>query len=235
MIYTVSDLHGAAPDDLERLLDRAGFSDADWLYVLGDVIDRRGDGGVGLLLRLTEMTNAQLILGNHEAMLLSCDFVFDEITEESVENLDEDKMSRLSNYMYNGGGVTLQSLKKLMRADPQTFSGLLEYLREAPLYETVTAGGRDFVLVHAGLGNFSADKRLCDYAPDELLWERPDPADRYFEDALTVLGHTPTLFYGEEHKGSIFKTDTWIDIDVGAAGNYPPALLRLDDLNEFYL
>jgi hypothetical protein len=29
-------------------------------------------------------------------------------------------------------------------------------------------------------------------------------------------------------------TDTWINIDTGAAGGYPPMLLRLDDLKPIY-
>ena len=32
----------------------------------------------------------------------------------------------------------------------------------------------------------------------------------------------------------MFRTDTWIDIDTGAAGGGAPMLLRLDDLQPFY-
>ena len=50
---------------------------------------------------------------------------------------------------------------------------------------------------------------------------------------MTVLGHTPTGYrFGTA--GRMFVTDTWIDIDVGAAGGNPPMLLRLDDLKAFY-
>lgn len=38
----MSDLHGYP-------LEKAGFSDDDFLYILGDVIDRNGDGGVEML------------------------------------------------------------------------------------------------------------------------------------------------------------------------------------------
>ena len=33
----------------------------------------------------------------------------------------------------------------------------------------------------------------------------------------------------------MFCTDTWIDIDTGAAGGGAPMLLRLDDLRPFYV
>ena len=34
--------------------------------------------------------------------------------------------------------------------------------------------------------------------------------------------------------GKIVRTDSWIDIDVGAGAGQHPALLRLDDMKEFY-
>lgn len=108
-IYVTSDLHGLPLSKLKQLLDNANFNHkTDWLFILGDVIDRQNDGGVEILKWLTEQPNIQLILGNHEAMLLSCDFVFDEITDKSIEQFDSKKMELLMNYMQNGGGVTLK-------------------------------------------------------------------------------------------------------------------------------
>ncbi len=234
-IYVTSDLHGLLPSELLRLLQKAGFSDADWLYILGDVIDRENDGGIELLKWCLLQPNVQLLLGNHEAMLLSCEFVFDEVTKESLDAFSAEKLELLQNYMQNGGDVTLASLKRLNREDRETALQLFEYLHEAPLFETVTAGGRDFVLVHGGLENFSPDKKLSDYTADELLWCWPMLSDRYFDDALTVFGHTPTVSFGPMHKGKILRTETWIDVDVGVPYGNPPALLRLDDLREFYL
>ena len=78
MIYVASDLHGYPLEKFEKLLENAGFSDDDFLYILGDVIDR-GDEGVEILKWLAFQDNAQLILGNHEAMMLACDFLFEEM------------------------------------------------------------------------------------------------------------------------------------------------------------
>ncbi len=41
MIYCVSDIHGDL-DKLERMMELIRFSDADHLYIIGDVIDRGG-------------------------------------------------------------------------------------------------------------------------------------------------------------------------------------------------
>ncbi len=235
MIYVTSDLHGLPLSKLKELLKKVNFSDNDWLYILGDVIDRQNDGGVEILKWLLEQSNVQLILGNHEAMLLSCDFIFEKITEESVENFGKEQMELLNNYMLNGGDVTLKALKKLKDKSPDTVEYIIEYLKEAPLYETVSAGEKDFLLCHSGLDNFSPEKAPEDYTVDELLWAWPEIDDRYYDDIITVFGHTPTMSYDKNMKGKILKTDTWIDVDVGVPYGNPPAILRLDDLQEFYL
>lgn len=84
------------------------------------------------------------------------------------------------------------------------------------------------------IGRFDRNKTLSSYAADDFLWTWPELSDEYFDDVITVFGHTPTLVYGEEYTGKILKTRTWIDIDAGVAYGQKPALLRLDDLKEFY-
>lgn len=235
MIYVISDLHGYPLEKFKKLLKIAEFSDDDFLYILGDVIDRNGDGGVEMLYWLMEQSNIQLLLGNHEAMLLACKFVFDEITDESIEALNEDKITLLNNYMLNGGDVTLKSLSMLGKKSPEAVRDIYDYLADAPLYEAVTAGENDFILVHGGLENFRKNKKLSEYTAEELIWCWPELEDEYFDDIITVFGHTPTMSYGDENKEKILKTRTWIDIDVGAAYGQEPILLRLDDLMEFSL
>ena len=230
MNYVISDLHGYPLEKFKMLLEKAEFSNNDFLYILGDVIDRNGDGGVEMLRWLMEQDNIELLLGNHEAMLLSCAFVFDEITNDSIDSLIDEKLSFLEVYTQNGGGVTLKHLKEF---PSETLGDILDYLRDAPLYEAITVGDNDFILVHAGLGNFRPDKKLSAYSTDELIWERPNITDNYFDDIITVFGHTPTLYYGKEHDGKIIKTKTWIDIDIGASRGREPVLLRLDDFKEF--
>lgn len=232
MIYVTSDLHGYPLAEFKKLLERANFSEDDFLYILGDVIDRNGDGGVEMLRWLIKQPNIELILGNHEAMLLSCDFLFKEITMESIENLSTDNMKLLLNYLSNGGNETLKALRALMDESPQEVHEILDYLRYAPLYEAITVGENDFILVHGGLGNFSPDKKLSEYTADELLWTSPDLNERYFDGITIVLGHTPTMTYHEMFNGKILRTKTWIDIDVGAGYGNTPVLLNLDTMNE---
>ncbi len=230
MVYVCSDLHGYPIEKFKKLLESVNFSSNDTLYVLGDVIDR-GLDGIKLLKWMMLQPNVELILGNHEAMMLSCDFLFEEITEDSIDRLTGTKLQTYSVWVSNSGQPTLNALSAMRKNE---IKYLLEYLKEAPLYETLTVNGRDFLLVHSGLGAFDKSKKLREYSPTDLLWTRPAFNQRYFDDVTTIFGHTPTVYYGEEYKGKILKTDTWIDIDVGAGLGLSPLLLRLDDMKEFY-
>lgn len=230
MVYVTSDLHGYSLEKFKDFLDKVGFCDEDFLYILGDVIDR-GPDGVKILKWLMLQPNVELLLGNHEAMMLACDFLFDEITEDSISKLTGTKLNTYMTWVSNSGQVTLDALSGVRNKEIQY---ILEYLREAPLYETVTVNGRDFVLVHSGLGVFRKDKKLSEYTPTDLLWTRPSLNTKYFNDVTVVLGHTPTVCYDNEYLGKIVKTDSFINVDVGVGIGQEPCLLRLDDMKEFY-
>jgi len=230
MIYVVSDIHGYSLEKFKEHLEYIGFSDDDFLYVLGDVIDR-GTDGIKTLHYLMEMPNAQMILGNHEVMMLSCRFLFEEISDDSISSLTNEHIGAFSDWMSNGGQPTLAELKALSyeeRAD------ILDFLLDSPLCEVVTAGDRDFLLTHSGLGSFDKNKKLSEYTEHDFLWTRPEIDTRYFDDIFMVFGHTPTVAYGEEYGGKALATETWINIDAGVAAGYPPMILRLDDMKEFY-
>lgn len=228
MIYAVSDLHGYNIEKFLELLAKAEFSDSDRLFIIGDVIDR-GSDGVKLLKWAMEQHNVILIMGNHEDMMLSCSFLFE---DDDPDIYSGSNFMRYKNWIVNGGQFTIYALQSESRG---SIKYIFRYVEEAPLYETVEAGGRKFILTHGGFTDFDRNKPFSEYSKHDLLWSRPSLEDRYFDDVITVLGHTPTANYGSMYEGKILKTDTWINIDVGAAWGFPPALLRLDDLKEFYL
>ena len=227
MIYATSDLHGYALKDFQTLLKKARFRDGDFLFVLGDVIDQNGDGGVETLQWMSLQPNIELLMGNHEYMLLACAFAFRNVNEETVRSLTPEQKKRLKHWMDIGAAPTIASLRTLAQENPEAVNDLLDYVKEAPMYETVETASGDYLLVHSGLGGFSPDKKLKSYTPGELLCHRPKADERYFEDVMTVLGHTPTLYYGAP--GRMFETDTWMDIDTGAGREGVPMLLRLND------
>lgn len=231
MIYVISDLHGYPFEKFLELLNKAGFSDDDTLYVLGDVVDR-GKDGVKYLLWLLEQKNAVLILGNHEKMMLDCPAVFDRFSMNFL--LDPTREQRVALRIWNSNGAK-PTIEGLMGIEYEKRKQIYEYVSKAPLYLEITVGGRDFILVHSGLRDFQPYKELSDYSQTDLLWNRPELTDRYFEDKTVVFGHTPSWYYDEESSGEIIITDTWIDIDAGAGAGFPPVLLRLDDMAQFTL
>jgi serine/threonine protein phosphatase 1 len=233
MIYVTADLHGYPLDNFLALLQKAAFSDDDFLFVLGDVIDR-GPDGAALLRWMAEQPNVQLILGNHEAFLLACDYLFQPVNDSTLDALKPENLKMLNNWMRNGGKPTLDALKLLLKNEPEVFEGILDLVRDAPLFETVQAGGRTYVLVHGGLDNFHPQRPLEDYEVNELIWVRPALDTAYFDNATVVFGHTPTVCYGSQYAGKPIRGKGWINIDTGAAMGGAPMLLRLDDGKEFY-
>ncbi len=234
MIFATSDIHGYPLDSFLGLLEKAGFSESDQLYVIGDVIDRNGDGGVAILRWMMRQENVTLLKGNHEAMMLECEFALS--TDVDLTNLrlvTIEQEFHLLRWHRNGCQKTLESLLKLRDEDPDELVKLVKYVRSAPLYMEVAVPMKRFVLVHGGLNGFDPGKGLDEYDEDDLLWTRPGTEERYWEDRMVILGHTPTQYIGGE-KGKMFVTDTWADIDTGAAGGGSPMLLRLDDMCPFY-
>ena len=142
MIYVTADLHGIHPKEFQKLLGKAGFSEEDFLFILGDVIDR-GEYGAELLAWLTQQPNMQLILGNHEALLLSCAFLFADVSEESLDALTVENMKLVQNWADNGGNPTMKGFRKLLKQDPELVQGAWNCYQQARSDErrqTVHAG-----------------------------------------------------------------------------------------------
>lgn len=232
MIYVCSDLHGYSLERLQKKLDELEFNANCHLYILGDCIDR-GMDGIKILRFCMSQPNITLILGNHEKMLLDNQFLFDGDTIPAVLDLVGEQRRAFAVWASNGGDVTLDSLQECTDAQ---IKHIFKYLEKAPLYKEIECNGKKYILTHSGLGNFDKNKPLEEYTEQELLWNRPKFYDKYFDDGtIVVFGHTPTFAYGDEYRGKIIKSDTYINIDAGAACGHPPVLLRLDDMKTFNL
>ena len=229
MIYAISDIHGMY-DKYIKMLELIEFSDDDELYVLGDVVDR-GEKPVEVLLDMMKRPNVYLIIGNHELMALDVlDMMFGSENGEEQEIAVE---AAMGDWLVNGGAYTIEGLAKL--SDEERFD-VLDYLSELMLCEAIDVGDKTFILVHSGFDNFSRDKKLSDYTVNDLVWHRPDPNFRYFEDEsiYVVAGHTPTRTINGGN--SIVHSNGNIFIDCGAwydGGRL--ACLCLDTMEEFYI
>ncbi len=231
MIYAISDLHG----DYEKyaaMLKKIQFSEADTLYVLGDVIDMGADG-LRILMDMSARPNVFPIIGEHEFRALPLlRHLKGSLSEKTAANFDADTMRAFAEWGKQGGQETVRAFRAMPKDDR---AWILEYLEEFVPYEEVTAGGREFVLVHAGLENFSAERPLDDYRLEEMLYTAPDYGRVYFKDRVLVTGHRPTAEIHPDYKGRIFSLNNHLAIDCGAAYGLPLGCVRLDDLAEFYV
>ena len=172
------------------------------------------------------------LLGNHEFTAAVClPWLMKEVTEQSLDALDDTQIAALGEWIANGGGVTIQSLEELNREERED---ILEYFQEMELFVEVKAGGRSFVLLHSGLDHFSPDKKLSEYQLEDFLFGRPEPDAVYYRDKTLVFGHTPTRILGGRDR--ILRRETWIDIDCGCVfegGRL--GCLCLDTMEEFYV
>lgn len=232
--YVISDIHGEY-DMFVNLLDKISFNDQDTLYILGDVVDR-GPHPIKMLIKLMEMPNAVCLAGNHELMAIEAmDFLMKEITEESVAALDEKTIGNYTSWIYyNGGQTTLDEFKEL---DPVTKRDVYEFIREFLIYEELSIANRDYLLVHAGLGNYYPGKEIEEYSLKKLVWDRAEYDIQYFDNKYVITGHTPTqTISGNTRPGYIYKEKNHIAIDCGCCrrGGHLAAIC-LDTLEEYYV
>ena len=111
-IYCMSDIHGEY-DKFMELLDKIKLKETDTLYVLGDILDQ-GPHPIKTLRKLMDMPNVICMVGNHELMALDClEFLMKEITDMSIEELDEEMLDNLVTWKYNGSKSTIDEFGQL--------------------------------------------------------------------------------------------------------------------------
>ena len=231
--YVMSDIHGNY-GAYNEMLQKIRFSDDDILYILGDILDR-GSNPIQIILDVMKRPNVEVLAGNHCVMALEClSFLLKEITQESLADLDSEMFGKLLNWRQNGASTTIKEFLKYDRSIQQE---ILAFISELDVYDEIEVAGKTYILVHAGLGNFSPEKQLWEYELNELVWERPDYGKMYFLDKYVISGHTPTLAIESNLRpGYIYQANHHIAIDCGCS--FPGgrlACLRLEDMKEFYV
>lgn len=131
MIYVISDVHGLY-DRYETAVNR--LETDDFLYILGDAIDR-GPDGVKILQDIQMRKNVELILGNHECFLI--DYL---MNRDSLLWTDE----------RNGGEATLIEILELSEEEREE---LKDWLMERAVFQRLVVNQRKFHLSH---GSFMA-------------------------------------------------------------------------------
>ncbi len=243
-IYTVSDLHGQF-EVFKRGLGVIGFGEEDYLYVLGDAIDR-GSEGARLLWYVMQRENTDLLIGNHEFMMLNA------VNADGGAFCDGPDSAL---WLYPNGGYT--TFGQYAAFDDDKRAALLAWLRERYVMRTLEVGGRAFCLTHSYYDPDCENRRYSELSYEDVwnvvwpsLWREDElshAGDVYADyDYTFVCGHVPVQrvrhrqgLFSSLEKLSSFKHGNVVNIDGGCAMGERSTMengaifLRLDDMKEF--
>ena len=123
--------------------------------------------------------------------------------------------------------VNVMTLEGFRALDGEMREGMIDYLSEFSLFEEVKAGGKQFLLVHAGVCGYDEEKDLDDYAPEDFF--TAPACENYKGYDAVIVGHVPTASGRIEREGNIVR------IDCGKKDGGALACLCLETGEEFYV
>ncbi len=258
--FVLSDIHGYYKTFL-KMLEQIRFSDDDFMYVMGDVIDR-GDQGIAIIRDIMKRKNMEMFLGNHELMMLNAieyqrkkkqGLIFDDPFDDHLTPYE------LWTHPANGGNRTFEEFYKLKQKEQDAIE---EFLRGLRLIKRVKVGGHSFHLSHSYSLDYRFGKELFfkDVAPkvaERIVWDslfeqdgdpfvEPEIYSFGYKSDTYVVGHifTQRLNHVDEYgRGLIYKQKKFrgyriIDIDCGMALNNKSSRLgcmQLETGEEYYV
>ena len=223
MTYVVSNLHGEYQKFLE-LLDKITFKESDLMYVLGDIVDY-GAESMELIGDLSVRLNVYPVAGEHDFLAARMLAGFDKMLK-SGGTPDADYIAEMTAWVQDGGEPTLSGFRAL---DEEEREGVLDYLGEMALFEELEINGKEYLLVHAGIADYSEDSDLEDYLPEDFFSEPLDAEYALVEGKTVIVGHVPTA------SGKIERGEGSIFLDCGVANGGKLACLCLETGEETYV
>lgn len=236
--YVLSDVHGQY-NAYKKILEKIHFAETDFLYVLGDVIDR-GPEGIRLIQDIMGRENVELLLGNHECMLLNALRYLRQREAGEVHDEDYDGFTPYELWLHpsNGGEGTCLELLSMPKEEQEAIE---DYLKSLYLIKRVKVGETSYHLSHS----YSLKKRFGKSVKykgtppkqvEEIVWESVFDKRGLAEDYerpwayvrdIYVMGHIFTQRLGEldeSGRGRIYENEDYqgyhvIDIDCGMALN----------------
>ena len=222
MTYVISDIHGDYKK-FKEILSQISFKERDTLYILGDLLDY-GEESMELIGDLSVRLNVFCIAGEHDYLAARMLKGFSAMLESGAAP-SEDYIAEMTAWVQDGGQPTLEAFRAL---DKDAREGVIEYLEEMTLFEEVEIKGTRYLLVHAGIADYSPDADLEDYLPEDFFSEPLDASYPLVEDVTVVVGHVPT------RSGKIERGEGSIFLDCGVCEGGRLGCLCLETGEEFY-
>lgn len=231
MIYVIGDIHGSKAK-YDEMLSKLSPADTDAVFVLGDVIDV-GDDSIEILQDMMYRANIYPVLGEHEYMAKKVLPLIEKAKtiDEAKNMLSGEDKAQLDKWLTMKSEKTISDFLALSEEEKES---IIDYLSEFQPYEEVEAGGKTFVLTHAGINNFDADKELEDYSEEDFVFAETDYSKVYFPNKYLITGHTPTVAINQKLMGKVYSKNGHIAIDCGAAYGGRLAAICLDALKLHY-
>lgn len=231
MIYVIGDIHGKK-DKYDEILAKISPKETDAVFVLGDVIDV-GDDSIEILQDMMYRANIYPVLGEHEYMAKKILPLISDCksTDEAMSKLTGSDKELFEKWLTMKSEKTLSDFFALSDEDKES---IIDYLSEFQAFEEVEAGGKTFVLVHAGIKGFDADKDLEEYSEEDFISDAADYSKVYFKNKYLITGHTPTVAIHPSLMGKVYSKKGHIALDCGAAYGGKLAAICLDALKLYY-
>lgn len=231
MIYVIGDIHGKK-DKYDEILAKISPKETDAVFILGDVIDV-GDDSIEILQDMMYRANIYPVLGEHEYMAKKILPLISDCksTDEAMSKLSGSDKELFEKWLTMKSEKTLSDFFSLSEEDKES---IIDYLSEFQPFEEIEAGGKTFVLVHAGIENFDADKDLEDYSEEDFVFTSTDYSKVYFKNKYLITGHTPTVAINPKFMGKVYSKNGHIALDCGAAYGGKLAAICLDALKLYY-
>lgn len=232
MIYVIGDIHGDK-EKYDAMMEKLSPTDNDTVFVLGDVINI-GDSSVELLQDMMYRANVYPVLGEHEYMAKKVFPLISEFssTDEALNKLTGEDKELFEKWLTMKSAKTTEDFLSL---DEEGKESIIDYLSEFEAYEEITAGGKKFVLCHAGIDGFSEDKDLSEYDEEAFLYADTDYDRIYFSDKYLVTGHTPTALIDRSLTGKVYSKKRHLALDCGCGYGGRLAAVCLDKLKVYYI
>lgn len=195
-IIAVSDIH-AHMGHFEALMEKIGFSDEDFLVIIGDIIEC-GPDSLGMLRRAMELSrkeNVCVLSGNWE------DYLYWLLTDNSqAEAFKKRSLSLVDGYgacllsqMCGEMGIEFgenTDMGEILPAVRERFKQEIEYLGKLP----VILDTGDFFFVHGGVPHLDKEKLSELQSHAMMKWDHFADDDVGF-DRWLVVGHWPVSLY----------------------------------------
>ena len=232
MIYVIGDIHGDK-EKYDAMLEKLAPTDNDTLFVLGDVINV-GEKGIEILQDMMYRANMYPVLGEHEYVAKKIFPLISDFTsvDEALSSLQGEDKELLEKWLTMKSGKTTEDFLSL---DEEGKESIIDYLSEFESHEEITAGGKKFILCHAGIDGFSEEKELDEYEEKDFVSADTDYDRIYFSDKYLVTGHTPTALIDRAFTGKVYSKKRHLAIDCGCGYGGKLAAVCLDKLKVYYV